>query len=50
MKLSKETKELILTIVGCVLIVLFVCAFFFGFYWMIGNILLKALGIIFNRN
>lgn len=50
MKLSDETKELILPIVGFILMVSFVCAFFFGFYWMLGSILLKALGIIFNRN
>ena len=50
MKLSEETKELLTVISLTLFTVLIIVGIYFGFVWMLGNVLLNALKIIFNRN
>ena len=49
MKIKPETRDLILGIIGCTILVLFVVGIFFGFYWMLFEFILKCLNIIFNH-
>lgn len=50
MKLSEENKELLFSLILTFLGLSMVIGLFFGLIHVIGNIILKALEIIFNRN